>query len=155
MVKTPQDRFDEKWIGEPNSGCWLWTGTLGNGYGEIQVEKQKHVYAHRLSWELHCGPIPKGMCVLHSCDMPCCVNPDHLWLGTKGDNARDMVRKGRNPDFRGERSGNSNLTDADVIAIRAATGTHRSIAAQHGVSQSRISDIRAEKSWKHLTNAKF
>jgi len=79
----------------PFCGCFLWTrGTISSGYGHLEVEGRL-VLAHRRSWELTYGPIPKGLFVLHRCDTPSCVNPRHLFLGTAGDNARDMVAKGR------------------------------------------------------------
>jgi HNH endonuclease len=75
--------------------CWLWTGAIGShGYGEMAIHDFPHT-AHRLSYEFHKGKIPKGKCVLHKCDIRRCVRPSHLWIGTKGDNAKDMVKKGR------------------------------------------------------------
>ena len=74
--------------------CWDWQGAICVGYGTIG-NKYKYRGAHRYSWELSNGPIPKGLCVLHKCDNRRCVNPDHLFLGTKGDNNRDRVKKGR------------------------------------------------------------
>lgn len=80
-----------------NSGCWLWIKTLSNkGYG-VTTAKGKRYLAHRLSWILHNGDIPGRLCILHKCDTPACVNPDHLFLGTQSDNMRDMHRKERNP----------------------------------------------------------
>jgi hypothetical protein len=80
------------------SGCVLWLGatSAGTGYGKVRLSNPRRlVGAHRLAWELaHC-PIPDGLCVLHRCDVRTCVNPDHLYLGTKRDNARDMVSRGR------------------------------------------------------------
>lgn len=84
-------------------GCWLWTGAaLPKGYGMLGEmrgpagsRKQAHTYTHRISWELHNGPIPEGLFVCHHCDNPPCVRPEHLFLGTARDNTRDMYKKGR------------------------------------------------------------
>lgn len=96
------ERFNEKWIPEPNSGCWLWTASTNpiSGYGVIGVSSEKTKPAHRVSWELYRGPIPAGVghhgtCVLHKCDNRACVNPDHLFLGSNKDNVHDCMRKGR------------------------------------------------------------
>lgn len=76
-------------------GCWLWQGAVGShGYGVIRIDGG-NLLTHRLSHELFIGPIPEGLCVLHTCDVRRCVRPDHLWTGTKRDNVLDMVAKGR------------------------------------------------------------
>ena len=81
------------------SSCWLWTGSKRNkGYGAFVWADRGLIVqgrAHRYSWELVHGKIPAGMCCLHRCDVPACVNPSHLWLGTKAENNRDMCAKGR------------------------------------------------------------
>lgn len=74
--------------------CWVWIGACNKNYGNIKINK-KFNYSHRVSWELHNGPIPNGMCVLHHCDNSLCVNPKHLFLGTKYDNTHDCINKGR------------------------------------------------------------
>ena len=82
---------------EPNSGCWLWTGRVArNGYGTWGGGRSgERISAHRLAWQEANGPVPDGLQVLHRCDVRCCVNPEHLFLGTARENTRDMMAKGR------------------------------------------------------------
>jgi hypothetical protein len=134
--------------------CWPWTGALHRhdrpGYGRVNGGDGTSRYAHRLSWELHFGPIPEGLQVLHYCDNPPCVNPAHLWLGTNQDNRTDSAHKGRTA--RGERSPNAKLTEDDVRAIRALGGTMSMarIAAQFGVTYLPVNFIIHRKTWKHV-----
>jgi hypothetical protein len=86
-------RFEQKYIPEPNSGCWLWIGAAGPNKGTRPMIGTE--YAARVSWKLHKGPIPPGLKILHKCDVSLCVNPDHLFVGTQLDNVRDMDAKGR------------------------------------------------------------
>lgn len=92
--------FDRFWNKVDRSGdCWTWQGSRDRkGYGRVSVN-QRPVLAHRFSWTLSHGPIPDGLCVLHKCDNPPCVNPEHLFLGTIADNNRDMVAKGRHARY--------------------------------------------------------
>lgn len=85
----------EKSMPVPEAGCWLWMGHCSGRYGRMRVGGNKAEGAHRLSWRLHRGEIPAGMLVCHKCDTPLCVNPDHLFIGTDADNARDRDSKGR------------------------------------------------------------
>lgn len=142
----------------PNEcGCVIWKSSLRpDGYGEIYHEGRLW-RAHRLAWTLTNGDIPSGYHVCHSCDVPACINPDHLFLGTDADNMRDKVRKGRQPRgevvgliTRGEKNGCAKITEADAIAIKAATGLQREIGARYGITQSAVSLIKLGKNWSHL-----
>lgn len=90
---NPMERFFKSI--KKTDTCWLWKNAITNeGYGKFY--HKKYYSSHRYSWIIHKGKIPKGLCVLHKCDVRNCVNPDHLWLGTLKDNTRDMILKGRN-----------------------------------------------------------
>jgi hypothetical protein len=133
------------------SKCWIWTGTnLGEKkkYGVMRVGG-KSMRAHRISWVIHFGSIPSGMCVCHKCDNPVCVRPDHLFLGTDLDNVKDRDTKGRTA--KGERGGNAKLTERQVAKIRkrlAKGELHREIAKAFGVGRSLIGYIARNQLWK-------
>lgn len=142
-------------------GCWLWTGVdNGHGYGVIRAGGRggRTLLAHRVSWELHHGPIPAGVWVLHRCDVRACVRPDHLFLGDATANNRDMARKGRHGQsgatwMRGEGNGHAKLTDTAVRGIRAeyAAGAKQvALARRYGVHQTLISLVVRRKVWFHV-----
>lgn len=132
--------------------CWEWQGALRNGYGVLNIDK-KVVYAHRFTYELHHGPLAERMHALHKCDNRKCVNPAHIFAGTKGDNARDMYAKGRGKG--GGKKGKRIvwLTAENVVEIRklAAQGIrYPALSQQFGVSISQISMIITRKRWGHV-----
>jgi hypothetical protein len=159
---TLQERFDAKRKVDPITGCWLWTASVNDsGYGILWLPWKKTMgLAHRISWELHCGPIPEGMQVLHHCDTPPCVNPACLFLGTQADNMRDMAKKGRSPMggtpplLQGSKNGNARLSDEVVIAIRRrydrGDSAASDMAIRYGVTRSVISKVGLRHSWKHV-----
>lgn len=119
--------------------CWEWQGARQKyGHGLMSV-KGKHQKAHRISFEIHNGPIPAGMVVRHKCDNPPCVNPDHLELGTLADNNRDRDERGRHVKLEGEAHGMHKLTDRQVATIRRFAEerklTRVAIARQFGISE--------------------
>ena len=137
---------------QKTDSCWNWIGgKQGDGYGQVRDGK-KVALAHHIVWELMNGPIPPGLQVLHRCDNPGCVNPDHLFLGTPLDNARDreMKGRGRRGNVRGERHPGHKLTWEQVRAIRVVRGWYdsRDLAEAFGVSRHTIYDIWAERSWE-------
>jgi len=134
--------------------CWLWNGRLNRkvyGYGNINYDGRAQP-AHRVSWQIHNGPIPKGMKVLHSCDVPICVNPKHLFLGTQADNIHDMYKKKRNNNVKGERVHSAVLTEQDVIRIRKLRSRYSlsHLAALYSMSKGHIGKIINRQRWKHI-----
>lgn len=150
---TVAERF-EKYVVRSEGGCWDWRACKNeHGYGILGVAG-KNERAHRVSWTLTNGPIPKGLRVLHRCDNPVCSNPQHLFLGTAGDNTQDMVRKGRargSPP--GEQSTAGHLREEDVYLVRelcAAGFKRREVGRLLGVSNVTVSAIARRVIWKHL-----
>lgn len=142
-------RFDELYIPVTESGCWILIGSLNKqGYGRMYAYA-KTIRAHRFSYEHFIGKIEAGLCCLHRCDVRSCVNPEHLFLGTRTDNSKDMVAKDR--QRRGEGRPDSKLKDRDVHAILEDIRPHRFIAHQYNISSSLVHRIKAGKCWKHLS----
>ncbi len=164
-LRKPMTFVEAFWEKVDKSGtCWLWTGGIAGNYGSAW--NGRRIYAHRLSWEMANGrPVPASLLVMHSCDTPLCVRPDHLSVGTHADNATDMVAKGRapvgdksgarrHPEKRpqGERHGGAILSLAQVSQVRADASrggiTKRDIARRLGVSDSTIGHIINGHSWR-------
>jgi hypothetical protein len=134
--------------GNEMGACWLWTAARVQGYGRLKASGRQ-IDAHRLSYELHHGPIPPGRVVMHHCDVRACVRPDHLEIGTIADNNADRDRKGRTVAGR-----TTTLTEAQVDGIRRrwAEGgvTQAGLAAIYGVSRSAVAQIVQGKTWRGL-----
>jgi hypothetical protein len=144
-------RFDAKWMPEPNTGCWLWLAA-GNdlGYGHIGFRRRVEK-AHRASWIIYRGPIPPGLGVLHKCDTPSCVNPDHLFLGTNQDNVDDKVTKGRQRGAGWERNGKAKLDPSRVAELRrrhTAGESASALSRVFGVSVSAACRIVRMETWR-------
>jgi len=146
-VKSIEQRFWAKVA--KSETCWLWIGaTHPHGYGLLQRGGRGEglIRAHRLSYELHIGAIPDGVLVLHRCDTPSCVNPDHLFLGNHRDNSRDMSDKRR---WRNQ----STRTEDEIREIRArreAGESLKSIAASFDMTVSGVCNIATGRNWKHV-----
>lgn len=161
-MNTPE----EFWAQVDQTGvCWIWKRAVARGYGWLRF-RGRPMMAHRVAYLLKNGTLPSDLCVCHHCDNPPCVNPAHLFIGTRADNNRDRDRKGRlganvgltmrkYPErrARGERQGSAKLTAAVVrdIRKRAAAGeTHRSIARVYGVSKTCVGEIVRRENWAHV-----
>jgi hypothetical protein len=149
-MKTLEERFWEKVDKRGPDECWEWTASTNNwGYGQI-VDRGGPRGAHRVSWEFHNGVIPEHddnevICVLHKCDNRRCINPNHLFLGTRADNSADMMNKGRS---------SGKLCESAVKQIRkyyAAGGcSQKWLALVYGVGQTQISNIVNRKQWNFI-----
>lgn len=144
-------------------GCWEWTAfTMSSGYGTytdlrfVKMFGMKTMLAHRLSWSFFRGKIPEGLQVLHKCDNPKCVNPDHLFLGTQKDNIADCIQKKRHsppPHWCGDEHPRSKLKADDVREIRKRIASKESrelLAGEFGISGAQLSRIVHRQSWGHI-----
>lgn len=167
MRGTTAERFWDKV--EQSPGCWLWKAYRNaNGYGTLGVGGRKGTVslAHRVSWELHYGTIPDGMDVLHTCDVPSCIRPDHLFLGTQLDNMKDMVAKGRRGQT-GPKVGSNidrshqvgkcqkllkKITIEQFHQLKSEIGTmsQEKLAKKYGIDQATVSKIKLGKTGQGL-----
>lgn len=155
MKLTPRERFLAKVCPELGTGCWLWRGMVrADGYGMVTFGGTQQ-RAHRLAWVLFRGEISPGLVVCHKCDMPACVNPDHLFVGTHAENAHDRVEKGRS--LLGEKHRGSKLSAEQVSRIKAMLTEDRmymsEIAREFGVAVATIHAIKAGRNWRHVQPA--
>jgi hypothetical protein len=150
--RTEKERF---WsFVHKTEACWLWTGAKGEkGHGHFRLKKSKEIGAHVYSYQLAYGPVPPGLCVLHNCplkDNPSCVNPSHLFLGTKADNMYDRRNKGGYPQGEDCPSAKLNNEKAARIRVLAATMSHTELAIMFRVTRPAISAVINRKTYRHL-----
>ena len=134
-------------IPEPNSGCWLWLGSVfRKGYGKIKIDGVTY-QAHRIAWAERHGPISCEQYVCHKCDVSSCINPDHLWIGGHADNMADMTRKKRRLGGNAKRR---KLSREDAQTILDSKEAGIILAQRFNVASSTISMIRTRRIWEHL-----
>ena len=155
-MKKTKERFESKL--KKTNNCWEWQACLSKkGYGQFGIceeGKWKIVAAHRVAYMIFVGPVPGGMHVLHKCDNPSCVNPNHLFVGTNDDNVADRVSKGRSAVMVGHKNPRAKLTENDVRNIRQMlkykVKSRSQIAKDYNVSYSTISHIDRRILWPHV-----
>lgn len=145
--------IDEKFERIPWSGCWIWMASIDRqGYGTHYLrangKRLARVAAHRYMYEQANGKIAAGMVICHRCDVPACVNPEHLFIGTHADNVADKVKKRRHRF--GERTPSSKLTEEQVREIIASKDTLSNLARRYGVTLCPIREIKLGHTWKHI-----
>ena len=143
------EKIEKNIIRLTESGCWIWMSSLNKGgYGKTGLGTGSHLSAHRVSYENKFGPIPKDKFALHICDIRCCVNPDHIFLGTQKENMADKVKKNR--QAKGEKHGMRKLTEAQVVEIKSTTKRAITLAKEFNCSATTIRQIKSGLYWKHL-----
>lgn len=154
IISIDVDYFFNRSIPEPNSGCWLWDGAVSsNGYGSIRCDG-KTLKAHRKSYEVFYGEkIAEDKDACHKCDVRCCVNPEHIFIGTRKENMADCISKERFSfieNGKGESSPSSKLTESEVISIRNDKRSTRVLGRIYGVDRRTISFIKKRITWSHI-----
>lgn len=156
--KDEMTRFLDSCIPEPNSGCWIWMrGLTGTGYGSFRCGSlsdgtRRTVTASRYICDVVHGAIPDGMQALHKCDNKMCVNPDHIYIGTRSQNAIDAFDRGKKIPHRllGTNHPRAKLSDEDVRTIRRSSEKSTALASKFGLSKTQIGSIKKRKSWAHV-----
>jgi hypothetical protein len=148
-------RFEQKIVRIPFFECHIWDAAAEKkGYGKFAIKNSRWELAHRVSFKLYKGEIPEGMLVLHKCDNPSCVNPEHLFLGSYKDNAVDRENKKRGNHAKGVDHGKNKLTQSQVLEIRDLHDTGKyscfRLAKIYGVNAKTVRDIVDRKIWKTL-----
>lgn len=150
-----KSRFDNGYKINEKTGCWEWIKTMHskNGYGSIGVGTSNSEKAHKISYILHKGEIPIGLCVCHTCDNPKCVNPNHLWLGTPKDNSDDKFKKNRFVSCKGESNGGCKITEEIAKKIKEMLligKTSMEISRFFNINYKTVFHIKHGHTWKHI-----
>lgn len=136
-----EERFETKYMPVTESGCWLWTDRMDKyGYGLFYMNSRKYG-SHRVSWEIHNGPIPEGKQINHKCHVRCCVNPHHLYVGTQAENMLDKMERGLAA---------VKLKASDILEIRNSTLPTKELAIKYDVSTGTIYKIISRAIWAHI-----
>lgn len=148
-LKSIRTRFDAKYVPVP-SGCWQWTAsTARRGYGQMGITKPKrNEKAHRISYALNVADIPPDRVIMHTCDNPGCVNPQHLRMGTQIENLADRDAKNRHARVSGVRNPSSKLSCDALPVILDRSIPIDDLASRFGVSRSTIDHVRAGRTWR-------
>lgn len=142
------ERFESKFEPVTESGCWIWVGACtGNGYGSFWMSPGYQA-AHRVSFEMYNRALEGKEMVLHKCDTPLCVNPDHLFVGTHADNMADRQAKKRHA-FGGRNAG-AKINESDAIDIRLSSLPTAVLMKKYGISKSTVCRIKAKKLWSYI-----
>lgn len=151
VAKCAPDFFDARYEIISQSGCWIWTGAVTeHGYGRFPL-RLGNKRAHRFSFERFVRPLQPGEDVCHRCDVRCCVNPEHLWAGSRGDNNRDREAKGRGRQPRGESHHKAKLTRQQAVEIFLSCAPDRALSEKYGVTPKAIYAIKNRQSWAEDT----
>jgi hypothetical protein len=142
-----EERFWNKVDKRSPSECWPWTAGNNGMYGCFDGSS-----SHRVSFLLAGGTLEPGDWVLHNCDFPLCVNPNHLRKGTPKDNAQDCTARGRRNHPHSEKAGRAKITEADVLEIRWSDAPRKVFADRFGITPGAVSHIRTGRSWKYVKN---
>lgn len=157
-IRPIKERILER-IKKDDAGCWIWQGSrFKDGYGAIGIRRTGSKRAHRVSYEAFNGPITDGAWVLHRCDVPACVNPEHLFLGTPSDNTRDMLAKERRHILRGESHPMVRFSERFVWGVRQLRKLGASIseiASMYGLSYFAIHQLCSGRTWRYIDGSKW
>ena len=153
LANLIQKRFDKYFVRSDTEDCWEWNGAVSKGIGMFRYDDRMQPAA-RVAWMLFHGDIPSGLHVCHTCDNPKCVNLSHLFLGTRSDNMRDKINKGRGNNPQGERHYNAKITSDIALDIRYSSLPVKELSLKYGISLSHAYEIRNGRKWRNASSTR-